>query len=346
MCCFLLVFGACQSKQKPKIDLKAQIQADKNAKILPTYKRIVIIGDELIEMVCALGDSLKIVAVGKNYPKLAHRKLPLVGYKGSLRAEYIKQQKADVVIADADMLEEKVAESIEDLGIPCYRLSKPQTPKELETYLKELGRMLRQEKKARQWIDTLDYNIARIEKICKKKRKDTLRAVYIQARSADAILLNGTGTLCGLMLHVAGLKNAASLFDGLQPLSVETMQAINPDFIIISKRSLNSLQGRPQDIPQFTTSQAYRMGRVLVLEDDELQGLPLRTGKTSLFICKKIYQENFYNALPLLDNIEINKPAEVQEPKMPRRDKVEGVTPTPVQPKDTKNDLEDLKGGN
>lgn len=337
----------CQSKKtNAKTDLKAKVQAGKQAKTLPEYKRLIIVGDELVDLVCSLGDSLRIIAVGKNHPKVAHRKLPLVGYKGSLKAEYIKQNKGDVVIGDMDMIDDKTAEEIEELGIPCYRLPNPQKTEDMAQYLKEFGRVLHKEKAVSRWNDSLAYNMARIERICKRKRKDTLRVMYVQARNANAILMNGIGTLPDLMLQMAGVKNAAMQFEGLQPLTIETIQGVNPDFIIISKRTLNSFQGRPQDVPQFTSAQAYRMGRVLVLEDHELQGLSFRTGKTSLFICKKLYQENFYTALPLLDNLPAQDGKEIENTETPRRDKVNEVTPTPVKPTPSEPDLEELKGGN
>ncbi len=346
MLCLALCL-ACQSrKPTAKINLKSKVQADKKASTLPAYKRIIVVGDEMVELLCAFGDSLRIIAVGKPHSKLAHRNLPSVGYKGSLKAAHITANKGDVVVADLDMVDDKTAEEIEEQGVPCYRLSKPEKLEEMAKYLKELGRILRKEKIASQWNDTLAYNIARIEKICAKKRKDTLRVLYIQARNANAILLNGTGTLQDLMLRVSGMKNAAMQFEGLQALTAETMQHINPDFILISQRTLNNFQGRPQDVPQFTASQAYRMGRVLVLEDNELQGLALRTGKTSLFICRKLYQENFYTALPLLDNLPALHNQDTAPTDSPRHDKVNEVTPSPAKPSPTETDLDDLKGGN
>lgn len=341
-------FVACSTpKNEKKTDLKTKVQAEKQSKTLPAYKRVVVIGDELLELVCALGDSLKVVAVGKPHSKVAHRKLPAVGYKGSLQVALVQKAKPDAVVCEEDMIDDKTQEAIEELGIPCYRLPKLQKPEEMPQFFKELGRLLKQEKKAQLWNDSLAYHTARIAQICKKKRKDTLRVMYVQARTANALLLNGANTLPDLMLRLAGVSNAGAEFEGFEPLKVETMQTINPDFIIISKRTLNSLQGRPQDVPQFTSSQAYRMGRVLVLEDTDLLGVPFRTGKTSLYICQKLYQENYYSALPVLRDVPLPERdgKETTMPETPRRDKVEEVTPTPINPNKNEPTLEDLKGG-
>jgi hypothetical protein len=89
------------------------------------------------------------------------------------------------------------------------------------------------------------------------------------------------------------------------------------------------------------------MGRVLVLEDADLLGVPFRIGKTSLYICQKLYQENYYNALPVLRDVPLPERdgKETTMPETPRRDKVEEVTPTPVNPNKNEPTLEDLKGG-
>jgi iron complex transport system substrate-binding protein len=345
---FILLMAAtfaCQSSQKgeKKTDLKAKVQAEKKATTLPTYKRIVVVGDELVELVCNLGDSLKIVAVGKPHSKVTHRKLPSVGYKGSLQIEFVEKAKPDAVIGEADMIDDKMAEAIESIGIPCFRLAKPNSLQDLNAYWKEVGRVLKKEKLTQQWTDTLAYNVARIEKICKSKRKDTLRVMYVQAKTAGAALMSGANTLPDLMLRLAGVRNASEQFEGIEALKMSIMQGINPDFIVINQKTLNVLGGRPQDIPQFTSSQAYRMGRVLVLEDQQMQGIPFLTGKTSLFICKKLYQENYYTALPIFKDVPIsdNNNTEFKEtPETPRRDKVE-TNPTPNEP-----NLDDLKGGN
>lgn len=345
-----LPFLACQPEagSKKGNDLRAKVLAEKKMSNLPTYKRLVVVGDELIDMIHSVGDSLKIVAVGKAHHKVAHRNLPFVGYKSTLNPTLVKEHKADAVLGDTELIDDKMAEAIEDLGIPCYRFAKPEKLADFSAQFKEFGRVLKQEKLAKQWNDSLEYHITRIEKICKQKRKDTLRVMYVQAKSMGAVLTTGAGTLPDMMLRLAGVRNAMEQFDGLQPLKIDMMKAINPDFILMTKRTFNALQGRPQDLPAFAVSQAYSMGRVWILEDADIQGIPFRAGKTSYTLCKKLYQDNTYTALPtqnyLMQEPNKNQKYEYEE-NNPRRDKVEGSNPTPVVPQKTESDIDELKGG-
>lgn len=347
-CLLLAGLLACQTETQTKQgnDLRAKVLAEKKSANLPAYKRVVVVGDELIEMICTLGDSLKIVAVGKVHYKLAHRNLPLVGYKSTLKADIVKEQKPDAVVGELDLIDDKTAEAIEDAGIPCYRFAKPEKLADFTAQFKELGRVLKQEKKTAKWQDSLEYHITRIEKICKNKRKDTLRVMYVQARNMGAVLTAGTGTLADVMLRLAGVRNAMEQFDGLQPLKIDMMKAINPDYVLMTKRTFQALQGAPQDLPAFAVSQAYGMGRVWIMEDADIQGFNLRAGKTSYVLCKKIYQDNTYTALPtqnyILQEPAKNFPQEYQE-QGTKESKVS--TPTPVTPEKNNSDIDELKGG-
>lgn len=345
-----LSFFACQADKSGKQtnDLKAKVLAEKKSATLPAYKRVVVVGDEFLEMMYALGDSLKIVAVGKAHPKVAHRKLPLVGYKATLKPEIVQEQKPDAVIGDAEWITEETAEAIENLGIPCYRFAKPEKLADLNAQFKELGRILKQENTLKKWNDSLEQNIIRIEKICKTKRKDTLRVMYVQARSMGAVLTCGIGTMPDMMLRLAGVRNAMEQFDGLQPLKIDMMRAINPDYILMTRRTFNALQGAPQSLPAFATSQAYSMGRVWIIEDADIHGLNFRSGKTSYTLCKKIYQENTYTALPTQNYVPQEQDRNLKydyEGSNPSQNKEGTTTPTPVTPQKTESDIDELKGG-
>jgi hypothetical protein len=117
------------------------------------------------------------------------------------------------------------------------------------------------------------------------------------------------------------------------------MQAINPDFILMSKKGLESLAGKLYQVPIIYGSTAYKMGRVIVYDDYLLLNFGLNTSKTALDLCKKLYKGQYYAPLP--ETLLQGEPL-VQD-KSPVREQIKQEN---IQKPKSDVGLDDLKGGN
>jgi iron complex transport system substrate-binding protein len=338
----LMLISACNSSgtketEKDKAEkLKLKAEMAKVEKNLPDFKRIVVIGDEITELVVALGDSSKIVALARKHPVLNLPDLPKVGFGATLTLDNIVKLNPDAVFADAESASEEILDKVEKNGIPFFKIKKEATWESMQQYIREVAKNLKKKKKGEQLIKQLNKPIAQIKQII-EKRKDSLRVMYIHARGPYVILAGGANTPINTILQMAGAKNAAYDLNGMEKLTDEDMLSFNPDFIIMSKKGVESLQGKVHLTTVLLNSTAYRMGRILVLDDYEVMNLGLASGKTAFEICKKLYKENYYSPLPIFaENTYENSQ---DAPQTPKREKIKVETPQ------SDEDIQNLKGG-
>jgi iron complex transport system substrate-binding protein len=205
----------------------------------------------------------------------------------------------------------------------------------IKDFITKVAKILKRKKDGEKLITQIDQQMDSV-RIIRKSRKDSLRVLYIHARGPQVLLVGGVNTNVDALLKLAGAKNAAFEFDGMERLTGEDMQAMNPDFILMSKKGLESLQGRLYEVPAIFGSTAYRLGRVIVYDDYQLLNFGINSPKIALDLCKKLYKGQYFAPLP-------NMPFSTDPNQQPLVR--EQVKPEKVQPK-TDVGLDDLKGGN
>ena len=323
-------------KEKPKIIIQEVKDTDELDK-LKAFKRIITIGDEVTEVVMALGDSSKIVAIGRTLEFSPNFKRPKVGYKGSLQSKFMLKHKPDLVLSDIEGNKDSVAINLKEKGVEYFLLKNEFNVNSLKNLITKIARILKRKKQAEQINAQIDQQLDSI-RIIRKKRKDSLRVLYVHARGPEILLAAGINTPVDALIQLAGAKNAASLYEieGMARLTVEDMQAINPDFILMSKKGLASVAGRLYEVPVIFSSTAYKLGRIIIYDDYFLLNFGLNSPKVALDLCKKLYKGQYYAPLP--NTIFPTDPL-VQQPEK------EYIKEENLQKPKQDVGLEDLKGG-
>ena len=124
--------------------------------------------------------------------------------------------------------------------------------------------------------------------------------MYIHARGPQALLIAGTNSPTDVLIRAAGAKNAVQDFDGMERLTLEDIHYLNPDFLLMSKKSIESLEGKIYNVPEIIGFTAYRLGRLIIMEENELLNLGLNTGKAALQLSKNLYEKQTYTPLPAI----------------------------------------------
>lgn len=305
---FLTIFlGACQS-QGNKDDSQAsqkdtsELSESSAGPIRPArnkdYKRIVTVGNEATSLFLSLSDSARLVAIGHSHPKYPDLDLPKVGFKEALQAKALLLHQPDLVIGDSENLPSEVIEVLNEKKIEYFLLNQEANLESIQKNIQDLSTLLKAEKTGKKLLSEIDRNLKALQKI-RGARKDTARVLYVLARGPRVLLYGGAATPSDLLIRLSGSKNAAGDYEGLERLTFDELNYINPDYLLISDKSVASFEGRMYNNPILTSSRAYRTGRMIVLGDYELNHLCESISVTALDLTKKIYQQQYYAPLPV-----------------------------------------------
>ena len=195
-------------------------------------QRIIAIGPNSAEIVCALGACDAIVGVSKFVvypPELKAR--PQVGGQFDPDIERITALRPDLVITRgaSDALERLCA----DRGIAVYR-DETDSLAGIEKTTADLGRLLRREKEAKQVVADFRAAVDRIRaEVAGKRRPRVFLSASRQPDRLANVMTAGRGTFLDEMIEIAGGINVFGDLDMRYPqVSPEAVLAKQPDVII------------------------------------------------------------------------------------------------------------------
>lgn len=299
----VLFLVACGEKstdkqvENQKINSVNNLSQEQEPEQYPKFKRIVCLGERVIEAVYALGDSSKIVAIDRSYDTFPYLEVPKVGNKSVLRARYVLKHKPDAVFMEEDAANEEEIQKIKEKNIPCFVFKKGQNADDVKAFITSVSKKLNRSREGKRLITEFDADLRKVQKII-QKQKDSLRVLYVHALGTQAMMFAGSETLSDHLLRLCGAKNAAFDYEGMERLSQDEMAYLNPDYILLNQSSIDSFEGKIYEATPLTSSFAYRMGRIIVLDKTESLNFGVHTGRTALKIAELLYKKQVYNPLP------------------------------------------------
>ncbi|MCU0444072.1 MAG: ABC transporter substrate-binding protein [Microscillaceae bacterium] len=299
---FLTTCGNSSSQEKTLAKAKELTESSTEQELnelakLPRFNRIVCIGESIVEVVMALGDSAKIVAIDRPTLLFPQLKTPKVGYKGTLKTKYILDQKPDLVLSEWDGCSAEIADEVQQKGITFFRLRKDFDLSANEKFIRQIAAILKKPKRGAKIITDMQAIQSEIGKIL-KNRQDSVRVLFVHARGPQVLLSGGIGSATHELIKLAGGKNVAVEFEGMERLSPEDFTNLQPQFIIMSKKGFGTIASRLYEVPELVSTFAYRTGRVLFFDDRDLMNPGLRTSKLALDLAKQFYQQQMFAPLP------------------------------------------------
>ena len=187
-----------------------------DAKPLEKKPRIVSLGGSLTEAIIALGHADKIVGVDTTsvYPPDVVKDFAKVGYVRQLSAEGILSLEPELIISTNHAGPKMAVEQIKKSGVKFEEFSSDYSVEGTKGYIKRLGEVLKEEKKAAGMVEAIDKGIAQSKEISKGfKRKP--KVLFIYARGARMLNISGHTTSAHSMIELAGAENAFGDVDGL-----------------------------------------------------------------------------------------------------------------------------------
>ncbi len=238
-------------------------------------ERVVSLGGEITEIVYALGDGGKLVAVDStsSYPAEA-KELPNVGYVRALSAEGVLALQPDLILASPDAGPPNVMEQLRATGVEIYT-----APKEAD--LAGIAEKIRGVAGALGREEAGDELVKRFESEAEATQvavtaDEWLSAVYLMGRGDGVLLAAGSGTAADTMLAAAGLKNVIATYEGYKPMSPESLLALAPKVVVTGERTVGGVGG----LEKFKALPAVS-GKVVVMDDLYLLGMGPRAAQAA-----------------------------------------------------------------
>lgn len=241
-------------------------------------ERIISVGGDVTEILYAVGAGDAIIAVDSTsrHPAAATA-LPDVGYMRRLSAEPILALAPDHIIAISDSGPKDAIAILQQAGVRFTEI--PDDPSvagalaKIQAVADAVGRGGAGRSLAADAQKRIDVALAAVP-----EGKAKPKALFLLSVGRGALMAGGSGSGADAMIELAGGENIASGFTGYKPFEPEAMLSLNPDVIIVTKRTLLALGGVEQmrAQPQFAATSAARTGRIVGFDGAMLLGFGVR----------------------------------------------------------------------
>ncbi len=202
---------------------------------LNSKRRVVCVGGGLTEIVCALGQESSLVGVDttSRFP-LGVRRLPSVGYARNLSLEGILALAPQNVIVSQDAGPISVLSRLRSAGVAVSTAEDGYTAEALILRVKQLGRILRCEERAKSLAEKLrrEWGAVVLHTLAPQTNA---RVMFILGQSPGQFIVAGSGTGAHAMLQHAGLQNAFAGTAGYRPITTEALIAAQPDLLVLTQ---------------------------------------------------------------------------------------------------------------
>jgi len=268
-CCALLLAGTV-----PATSLAGALRCGDTA---PDASRIAVAGGSLVEILFALGEQDRIVAVDStaNYPEAATA-LPQIGYVRNLSAEGLLSLSPTLVLGEHDMGPPAVVEQLAGVGIDLLHVPERFDSDGIAAKVRCVAAAVGAAERGEALVAELLAGYRGGEAAGKGSASSAI--VLLGLRNGVPVAA-GRNTSGDGLLAMAGAQNLLTAFEGWKPVSVEAMAAAAPEVIVIPERGIEDAGGIDAllDHPALRLTPAARHRRVIAMDGMAMLGFGPRT---------------------------------------------------------------------
>lgn len=240
-----------------------------------------VVGADLAEIVDQLQATPRLLGRddSSHFPPAIAR-LPSVGYLRQLSAEGILTLKPQRVLLSDAARPAIVTRQLEAIGLEVIRVPRGKTLGDIPRKIEQVAVAMGREERAQALIAEQQALAARLAALPPLKGP---KALFIFNRAGMTPLVMGRDTDANAALEQAGISNSAR-FNAYKQVAGESMIALAPDFVIISKAGLEALGGEDNlwKLGGLALTPAGRTRRMVQVDDQALLNLGPRTAATLL----------------------------------------------------------------
>lgn len=245
----------------------------------PDPSRIAVAGGSVTEILYALGEEERIVAVDttSTYPPQASSH-PRLGYVRNLSTEGLLSMDPTLILGEHDMGPASVVSQLERMGIAVLQIPEGFDAAGILDKVRCVAGAIGARDKSAALIEELEAQAADLASNIPGADRPP-RGVVLLALQEGAPLAAGRNTAGHGLLQMAGAVNVMAEIEGWNPVSSEAMVRARPDFIVIPERGLRAAGGtdRLLDHPALRLTPAAADRRVIAMDGMALLGFGPRT---------------------------------------------------------------------
>lgn len=197
-------------------------------------ERIVAIGGTVTEIIYALGEGDRIVAVDTTslYPEQATEK-PNIGYVRQVSAEGVLSQKPDLIIAEAGAGPVDSINILKASGLAYVSIPSPPETTAIPGKIRAVGQAIGRAEKAEELAKTVESGLKAIEAKVASMPGPKKKVLFALSLANGRVMAAGSNSSADAMIRLAGAENAVSSISGYKPLTDEAVIAAAPDVILV-----------------------------------------------------------------------------------------------------------------
>ncbi|SSC66431.1 heme/hemin ABC transporter substrate-binding protein [Ciceribacter selenitireducens] len=254
-------------------------------------QRIVSIGGTVTEIIHALGEGERVIAVDSTstYPKSAADK-PDVGYIRQLSAEGVLSQKPDLIIAEAGAGPADAIAILKASGVAMVSIPTPPEAEAIAGKIRAVGAAVGTPDAAEELAMDVDANLSALKQKLAAISEPKKRVLFALSLANGRVTAAGTNTSADAIIRLAGGVNAAADVTGYKPLSDEAVIAAAPDVVLVMDNpQLHLTAEQAFALPALQTSPAAKTGAFIAMDGLYLLGLGPRTPAAALDLAARLY---------------------------------------------------------
>ncbi|MEL6980000.1 MAG: ABC transporter substrate-binding protein [Pseudomonadota bacterium] len=242
-------------------------------------QRIVIAGGDLTEIVFALGEGERVVAVDStsSYPPETET-LPKIGYMRRLAPEGVLTTAPDLLLAGAGAGPDSAMDRLRQAGVDVRIGPDDPSLDGVAAKIRFVGDALDRRDEAEALIDRVSGQLAAAIAAAGESEASP-RVLFLMTAGRNGVLAAGADTSAQAIIELAGGENAVTGFNGYKPLSAEVALASAPDVLLMPTHAAEAMGGAETALarPELAATPAGRAKRVVVIDGLLLLGFGPRT---------------------------------------------------------------------
>ncbi|PTW61615.1 iron complex transport system substrate-binding protein [Breoghania corrubedonensis] len=250
--------------------------------------RIVSIGGSVTEIVYALGQQKRLVAVDTTsiHPREASE-LPNVGYMRQLAAEGVLALDPDLILAIEGSGPPPAVQVLKASAVPFTEVPESHSAEGVLEKITVVGKALGVPARA----DALKAEVsadfeATAKAVAKAKTKPGV--LFLLSVGSGRMLAAGSHSAADAVIDLAGGHNVLASFDGYKPVNAEALVAASPDYIVAMTRPGVDPSDDIRALPGIELTPAGKNDRIVTVDGQTLLGFGPHTAAAIRELARRI----------------------------------------------------------
>ncbi|AOG09101.1 periplasmic binding family protein [Agrobacterium sp. RAC06] len=256
-------------------------------------ERIVAIGGTVTEIIYALGEGDRVVAVDTTslYPPEASSK-PDIGYVRQVSAEGVLSQRPDLIIAEAGAGPIDSINILKASGLSFVSIPSPPETSAIPAKIRAIGQAIGRAEKADELAKSVEASLKAIEDKVKAATGPKKKVLFALSLANGRVMAAGSESSADAMIRLAGGENAVSTISGYKPLTDEAVIAAAPDVILVMSGGAQHLTAEKAfELPSLAATPAGANKAFLTMDGLYLLGLGPRAADAARDLNAMLYPE-------------------------------------------------------